>query len=356
MDKNLTEYSDLKILCHPEKVKDIIEGRRTAPIYVRIKPTNICNQKCYYCAYANDEAVNNREVDRRVSIPWDKLQEVIEDLAQMGTKAVTFTGGGEPLCYPHIEDAIRMVRERGIDYSMISNGQALFGPVIHELAHAKWVRISLDSGNADTYQRIRGVKTYEKVIENVTEFARVKADTCVLGINFVVTSDNFDQVYEVCKVAHRIGVNNIKFAPLMLKEGMAEYHSKIKANVSSQIEQAKRDFEGTRFHIIDKYDFDPSVEGDFEKQYSNCCIKQIFTVIAADSKVYFCHQRAYTPEGVIGDISKQSFREMWFSEETTNRFNTMDAKKECNFRCVFEERNQLLNSLVNMDKNHINFI
>ena len=71
-------YNDLKILCHPDKLDAILNGRRTAPLYVRIKPTNICNQNCWYCVYANDKVVENRSVDRRESIPWEKMQEIIK--------------------------------------------------------------------------------------------------------------------------------------------------------------------------------------------------------------------------------------------------------------------------------------
>ena len=33
----------------------------------------------------------------------------------MGVKALTFSGGGEPLTYPHILEAVRLVKEQGID-------------------------------------------------------------------------------------------------------------------------------------------------------------------------------------------------------------------------------------------------
>ena len=46
-----TSYSDLKIFHHMDCIKDFLKGKRVPPIYLRIKPTNICNQKCYYCAY-----------------------------------------------------------------------------------------------------------------------------------------------------------------------------------------------------------------------------------------------------------------------------------------------------------------
>ena len=61
-------------------------------------------------------------------------------------------------------------------------------------------------------------------------------------------------------------------------------------------------------------------------------------------------------EGRIGSLENKSFKELWFSDETSEKFKKMLPQNECNFRCAFEERNELLDSLVSMDKRHINFI
>ena len=235
-------YSDLKILCHPDKLDAILKGQRTAPLYVRIKPTNICNQNCWYCVYANDKVIENRSVDRRESIPWEKMQEIITDLSEMGTKAITFSGGGEPLCYHHIHEAVELIQNKGIDFAMISNGQALDERARKTLKNAKWLRISLDSTNAQMYQKIRGVDTYSKVMDNIEKFANEKNSECVLGVNFVVTKDNYLNVYEICKILSNIGVDNVKFSPLMVKGTIPEYHMEIKGSIEEQISKAKSDF------------------------------------------------------------------------------------------------------------------
>ncbi len=348
-------YSDLKILYHTDKVKAIIEGKRTAPLYVRIKPTNKCNQNCWYCGYAQDAVIENRAVDRRESIPWEKLQEIICDLSDMGTKAITFSGGGEPLCYPHIIETLSLVQKKGLDYAIISNGQALDENAREVLAGANWVRISMDSADESTYEKIRGVKTYKKVLNNVERFAKKKNKECTLGINYVVTKDNYKSIYDMCDILSGIGVDNVKFSPLMTKGTMPEYHHEIAESVMEQIQKAKSDFEKKEFQIIDKYSNDDSLNSHFVK-CPHCHIKEIFTVIAADCRVYYCHQRAYTDMGMIGDVSDRSFRELWFSDEVTKKFANMDPVKECSFKCAFEERNRLLESLKTIDKRHVNFI
>ena len=49
MTKIQQKYSDLKIVWHKEKLASIRDGIITAPICVRVKPTNRCNHRCFYC-------------------------------------------------------------------------------------------------------------------------------------------------------------------------------------------------------------------------------------------------------------------------------------------------------------------
>lgn len=36
-----------------------------------------------------------------------KMLEIIDDCAEMGVKAITFSGGGEPFVYKYMEDAVK---------------------------------------------------------------------------------------------------------------------------------------------------------------------------------------------------------------------------------------------------------
>ena len=45
-----TTYSNIRIFKHPKKLKELVDGIVSAPIMARIKPTNICDQFCFYCS------------------------------------------------------------------------------------------------------------------------------------------------------------------------------------------------------------------------------------------------------------------------------------------------------------------
>ena len=357
MDIKATPYSYLKIFAHMDRIMEVKKGNRTAPVYIRIKPTNQCNHRCSYCSYADSELGLRDDVKRNDMIPWPKLEETLNGIAEMGVKAVTYSGGGEPLVYPQIIPAMQLTLDNGIDLSIITNGQLLDGERAAVLAHAKWVRISFDSADAATYALTRSIpeSSFHKVCDNMKSFSRIKPANCELGINFVINHLNAGQIYQAAELVRDLGVNHIKFAARITRD-LDEYHAPFKEQAIEAIHRAEADLVAPDFRIINKYEEDFHFATIFSRSYKRCPIKEIFTVIAADSKVYFCHDKAYVSSGAVGDISGQSFKDLWFAEETAARYREFDARHECCHHCVYDERNQLLNSFLDLDDNHINFI
>lgn len=359
MQRKETPYSNLKIFHHGDILKKIENGERVAPLYIRIKPTNVCNQNCYYCHYKNPY-LDLDEYNPKDFIPQEKMLEAIGDMAEIGVKAVTFSGGGEPLIYPYIEETMQMVINKGIDLSIITNGTLLEGEKAKLLAQAKWVRISLDAATEATYQAIRGVNQgmFTKLCANIAAFAKIKNSNCELGINFVVGKENCAEVYENAKLMKSLGVNHIKYSPQMSND-TESYHHDFKKEVIAQINRAKLDFEDQQFRIIDLYtsDMERMEELDlFARAYDKCYVQEFLCILAANSKIYTCQDKAYLSSGVISDITKSSFRTAWFSDAVTKKFADFSAQKICPHHCVHDDRNALLNKYFGIEKNHINFI
>ncbi len=355
MEENTTPYSSLKIFGHLKEVNKVKNGERIAPIYVRIKPTNRCNQNCYYCHYKNPY-LHLDQYNPTDEIAREKMIEIINDFKETGVKAVTLSGGGEPLLYSYIEETMEELLNAGIDLSIITNGRFLFGKKAELLSHAKWVRISLESGCAETYANIRGVgkEEFPLVCENIENFAKKNKNKCELGINFVVGPKNYNEVYTTGKLMEKLGANHIKYTALMSDEA-DKLHAPFKREVVSQIKKLTQEAH-TNFRIINLYESDFVSNAVFKRNYSYCSIKDYVTVIAANSKIYYCHDKAYLSEGEVGDISIDSFKNVWFSEETTRKFNMFNPEEKCRHHCVYDDRNNLLNKFYDLDDQHINFI
>lgn len=356
INRNSTPYSQLKIFYHQEILQHLLKGERCNPVYIRIKPTNKCNHNCSYCHYKNSY-LELDDFDPTDEIPKEKMLETVDSMRELSVKAVTFSGGGEPLLYPYIEETMERVLDSGIDLSIITNGSLLTGEKAKLLAKGKWVRLSIESIDDEEYCSIRGIKkgSFEKLCDNISNFAQIKNEACELGINVVVNERNCNEIMEMARLMKELGANHVKYSPMCTND-TAGYHSKFKNDVTKQLQEAQDTFGNDRFKVIDLYtgDFEDSVI--FERQYSKCPIKDFICVIAANQKVYYCHDKAYLDDGLVGSIRDRSFKDLWLSENTTNLFNSFDAKKVCNQHCVYDSRNELINSFLDIDRNHINFI
>ena len=209
-------YAESKLAFHEEKLNALSQMRVTAPIYVRIKPTNTCNHKCVYCSYVPD---NNCPVSELINfkdrIPKQKMLEILDDFKDIGVKAITYSGGGEPLIYPHIAETMKKTLDNGIELSIITNGQELNGEKAEILGESKWVRISASESDAKTFAetRKRPESWFRELIENIENFSRTKNPDCEFGINFVVHEGNFDKIYDSIKHFKELGTDHIKITP-----------------------------------------------------------------------------------------------------------------------------------------------
>lgn len=356
MNRNTTPYSNLKIFHHPEVLDKVKRGDRCTPLYIRIKPTNVCNHNCYYCHYKNSY-LDLDEYNPADYIPHDKMMEIIDDMGKMGVKAVTFSGGGEPLVYPYIEETMEKVLQTGIDLSIITNGSLLADRKAEILAHAKWVRISIDSIDPQNYARNRGISenAMDILLNNIQNFAAIKDEHCEFGVNFVVGKENYKEITELAVTMKKLGVNHVKFAPLISNE-TEEYHKDIKDEVIQTLNKLSEELNSDKFKIIDLYTGDFDHYEVFKRTYSRCPMKEFICIIAANSKVYYCQDKAYLSDGCVCDLKHQSFMEGWYSEEVIKKSKEFDAKLMCKQHCVHDSRNELINSWLDMDMNHVNFI
>ena len=186
------------------------------------------------------------------------------------------------------------------------------------------------------------------------EFAKKKDNDCVLGINYVIGKANYHRVYEAAELLKKRGADNVKFAALI--DNQPGYHNEIREEVIDQIHRAKTNLEDDSFMIINNYENDCNDKNFVEQSFPVCYTCRLVTVIAADQKVYFCHTRAYDKDAIVGDISKQSFKEMWFSKKTQDRLLGLNPKRDCRNFCVYEERNKMIQAYYDTDMRHVNFI
>jgi MoaA/NifB/PqqE/SkfB family radical SAM enzyme len=282
----------------------------------------------------------------------DKMREVLHDLAMMDVRAVTFSGGGEPLTYPWIKDSMKFCLNNGIDLSIITNGVLLSGSRASILSNAKWVRISADYTDKWQYQTFRNVSYmgFDRVCKNIKKFSKNK--NVDLGINFIVHKQNCKDVFKAAKLFKSLGCNNIRFCPVWYPNFFS-YHKKVTPIFFKGYARAKKLLEDKKFSISESFSKELSGGCLEQRTYTKCPMMQILPVIASDSNVYTCHNKAYDPKGLIGSIKKQSFMKLWDSKQTKKFMKNFNPSCSCKHQCTNDAKNLLINEILEAEGNFI---
>ncbi|OSM04210.1 putative radical SAM protein [Magnetofaba australis IT-1] len=324
---------------------------------MRIKPTNVCNQDCWYCAYKVSHLQLGENMVERDQIPEAKMFEIVDDVLEMGVRAITFSGGGEPTVYKPLPEVVEKLAQGGVKVATLTNGANLKGRVADAFAeYGTWVRISIDAWDGPSYVKARGVKDddFDKVVQNMRDFS-ARNSRCVLGISFIITADNADHIVDAVRTFKSAGVNHVKLSGTVISNSGAEnndYHRPLMQKVTAQIEEAKK-LASADFAVIDHYH---ELEERFNKSYTTCPFLQFLTVIGGDQKVYTCQDKAYTDLGLLGDISNQRFKDFWFSEANRQRLFAFDPSQNCAHHCVAHTKNLAILDYLAMDKEHGMFV
>lgn len=343
------KYSDYKIAWFNDKLKSFVDNEILSPIYVRIKPTNRCNHSCFFCVYNYEFSKMHGDMHRIDEISKDKMFEILDDIKNIGVKAITYSGGGDPLVHRNIKDIIKKTLDLKIDLSMLTNGELLKDEIAEMMIYSKWMRVSMDYCDADMFitSRKGTSERFSTILNNIKIINRKILDNntgCELGINFIITKDNYIKLREVCSLLIDVGVNNIRFSPLWVPN-FYEYHVEIEATVRKQLDMLKQEFNKENNVVVyDSYRIDKSV---MDRSYKKCFFMQVTPVIGADCVVYNCHNKAYDKSGIIGSIKDRTFSEMWFSEETKKYFSEFRPDLGCKHQCANDKKNIFIHEIVN---------
>lgn len=142
------------------------------PRVANVELTNRCNLKCTFCA--------NRKMKRpRGDMSRDVLDIVLNRLAEAGVLQVNLNTVGETLDYPDLRYAIEGAKSRGFFVLISTNGQSLSLPVARMLVETRCdlLRLSVNAGNAQTYEKIHRGGEFSTLVRNVEALVRVRNET-----------------------------------------------------------------------------------------------------------------------------------------------------------------------------------
>jgi MoaA/NifB/PqqE/SkfB family radical SAM enzyme len=301
------------------------------------------------------EGVINNNPNRM--IPVEKCMEILEDCAEMGVKALQFTGGGEPTVHPKHSEIFEKTVDLGMDLALVTNGCKMTEKTRAALIKGgKWVRVSIDAGYEKTYSEVREVKPvfWERVWKNVKKLsdernAAEKSDL-IIGLGFVVTPDNWKEIPAFAKKAVESGADNIRISAMFAPE---DVHLEYYDECSELLARIKKQY-GNDIKIFDLFSDRVDDLEQASPDYTHCGYMKLNVYIGGDQNVYTCCNNAYNLTGLAGSIKERSFKEFWLSEDAKKFYGEFDASKCA--RCMFNNKNNFINYLLLDDPQHVNYV
>jgi GTP 3',8-cyclase len=140
-----------KLAAHPEQFDRWLKGLRQGPLVVEVAPTRGCNHDCMHCGF---QQFSRFETDKNY-LDDTAFRQFIDDFADLGGVEIYFAGNGEPLLNPLLDNWMAYIGSKGLDCTLSTNG-VLFGSARHAgiLPSARWIRFSVNGGDAETYARV----------------------------------------------------------------------------------------------------------------------------------------------------------------------------------------------------------
>jgi MoaA/NifB/PqqE/SkfB family radical SAM enzyme len=165
-----------KLKLHLRTLRFLAKGLLSTkhPVLVHLIPMRRCNLSCAYC---------NEYDTSSAPVPTEVIFRRLDKLAELGTTAVTISGG-EPLLHPDLDKIIAKIRRHGMLAGLITNGYLLTRERIERLNRAglDYMQISIDNVEPDDVSK-KSLKVLDKKLVLLSEFADFK-----VNINSVIGS------------------------------------------------------------------------------------------------------------------------------------------------------------------------
>jgi MoaA/NifB/PqqE/SkfB family radical SAM enzyme len=177
-------------------------AQRSAPASIIMDVSGACNLNCTMCSLK--EWFPKSEPKMMSPEIVDKIVSYVKNI-----KHITLQCNCEPLINPDVHLIIQSLKKENpsIVVSLVTNGTLLSMERSQQLIQGgvDEIAISIDGATKESYERVRKGANFEKVMENISNFNRLRErdgkKRLKLGIITVLTRNNLDELYDICKLA-----------------------------------------------------------------------------------------------------------------------------------------------------------
>lgn len=294
-----------------------------------------CNLKCEMCFYHSPYIEERFKKEfRRLDYQW--IEKLINDLRKIETRKISLCGKGEPFLHPDILKILILIKSKKFYLNIFTNGIHLTPKILNKLLELKidQITLSLHAADEDTYLRVHPqAKAY--FLRNIIQLLKIlkeykgkrRSKLPYVKIINVIYKKNYQNVNKMLELACSYA-DEILFKPVLLYKEQAQ----LKLN-QNEIKELIEKLRAKRAVVkiannIETYlnwlssQINPKLENNFQNP-SRCFIPFYQSTIGTEGNVYLC---PYNQSMVLGNIKKESFPSIWFSQRFNNLRNELNCK------------------------------
>jgi cyclic pyranopterin phosphate synthase len=367
----LEDFQDpRKVFHHIDRVHELATTGDTRPVHMTIGLTNYCNHKCSWCyinwhqagKLSDRSGYEGEKPKKAINADW-RIIEAVGEAHQMGLKAVTIVGDGEPTMHNRFVEMLTALGGMGLDIGIFTNMSARKPEVLEALVkHCFFVRCSIDAARPEVHAAMHGIDDFDLVIGNLRKVVALRgsAPSPVIGVQYVTNHHNYKDLPYAAEFYRDIGVDYMSIKPAYKNElNAAHEENELSTDLALKYMNEAKAFETNTFKVYAKTSqFLETLQfaTNDGRYYQKCLATPLSPYLDEDGSVEMCGNlkgRGFT----MGNVNEATFQEIWTSQHRKDCISRIDLCK-CPAGCKLDPLNKVLWDALypDDDRVHKNFV
>ncbi len=287
------------------------------PYMFEIEVTTKCHLRCVFC-----EHTHWSEKPRDLS--FDDFKKVVDQFP--GLIWINVTGEGTSFLNPEFMDMLRYLKSKSVFVAMVDSFDRIDEKEMKELIEigVDKISLSIDGATKESYEEIRIGGNFDRVVENVRRFIRMKEemDSPVpeLCFRMVFTKTNYHEMIQFIDLVHSFGEKKYigegtyaEFVSLLEFEQTEDLIYEPAEEIVQKVNRRARELD-----IEVKWDH-PSHEARKKPPMRKCIVwTEPYIMIGGDvvscCAVLMSNNRTFLKKHSFGNVLEKPFKEIWYSD------------------------------------------
>lgn len=300
------------------------------PSFIEVEVTTRCHMRCIMC-----EHTYWKEPPRDMS--FEDFKRIIDQFPRL--KWLGLTGIGESFLNKDFLKMLEFLKERPIFVEIFDTFYHIDERMARRLIELDidHVYASVDAATKETYERIRVGSNFERVINNIRNFIRLKRETNSpfprIDFHYIISKANIHEIPQFIELVNSIREEEevgIQFTGVLHEfEAIKELMAEVPEEVVQKAERRAKE-------LGIKLAWNKNIPQD--KEPINQCTNWSMPFIFVTGQVIPCcagneaNRREFQKEHSFGNVFQKPFKEIWYSGKY-KRFRQMVHRGEVPIQC-----------------------